>query len=152
MTQASDSTLRAANPADRAEVVALLHAEGLSAEGLDPALAGFRVVEEGGRVVAVAGLERYGDFALLRSVAVSADRRGLGLGGRLTRAVVADARAHGLAGVYALTTTAAGYFPRLGFEVIERTQVPAPVQASAEFSTICPASAVAFRLELASAS
>jgi amino-acid N-acetyltransferase len=62
--------------------------------------------------------------------------------------VLDEARAQGLAGVYALTTTAERYFPRLGFEVIERADVPAPVQESLEFRSICPASAVALRLKL----
>ena len=144
----SEISLRAAIPTDHPAVVSLLHASALSSEGVDPELAGFTVAEAGGQLVGVAGLERYGAYGLLRSVAVAGDRRGLGLGARLTEAVMADARARGLAGLYALTTTAERYFPRLGFEVIERDEVPADVQASAEFRTICPASAVALRLEL----
>lgn len=141
--------LRTAHPADRPAVVELLHAEGLSSEGVDPSLAGFVVVEEEpGRVVGVAGLERYDRFGLLRSVAVSKEARGRGLGARLTEAVLEEAESIGLAGVYALTTTAADYFPRLGFEVVARADVPAPVRGSAEFSTLCPASAVALRREL----
>lgn len=145
--------IRSAHPADRPAVIDLLHAEGLSSEGIDPSLAGFVVAEEGegegkGRVIGVAGLERYDRFGLLRSVAVWAEARGRGLGARLTEAVLEEATSRGLVGVYALTTTAVDYFPRLGFEVVARTEVPAPVQGSAEFSTLCPASAVALRREL----
>ena len=39
----------------------------------------------------------------------------------------------------ALTTTADGYFPRFGFERIERSQVPATVRESVEFTSACPA-------------
>lgn len=142
-------SVRPAHPADRSAVVDLLHAEGLSSEGIDPSLAGFVVAEEAeGEVVGVAGLERYDRFGLLRSVAVSKEARGRGLGARLTEAVLEEAESRGLVGVYALTTTAADYFPRLGFEVVARAEVPAPVRASAEFCTICPASAVALRREL----
>ena len=144
----SEISIRAATPADRMQVVSLLDASGLSSEGVDPALAGFAVAESDGTVVGVAGLERYGRQGLLRSVAVSDRHRGLGLGARLTESVIADARANGLDGLYALTTTAERYFPRLGFEVIERGAIPAEVQASAEFRTICPGSAVALRLPL----
>ena len=101
-----------------------------------------------GAVVGVAGLERYDRFGLLRSVAVSGSRRGEGLGARLTAEVLSDARRRGLAGVWALTTTAADYFPRLGFEVVDRSEVPEPVRRSAEFCTICPASAVALSRRL----
>ena len=144
----SEISLRAATPTDHPAVVSLLHASALSSEGVDPDLAGFAVAESGGRVVGVAGLERYGAYGLLRSVAVADDQRGQGLGARLTDAVIAEARARGLAALYALTTTAERYFPRLGFEVIRRDAVPAAVQESAEFRTICPSSAVALRLLL----
>ena len=144
----SEISIRRATPADRTAVVSLLSASALSSEGVDPALAGFSVAERDGALVGVAGLERYGDYGLLRSVAVAGETRGLGLGARLTQAVLEEARARGLAGVYALTTTAERYFPRLGFEVIERSAVPAPVQQSLEFRSICPSSAVALRLEL----
>ena len=141
-------SIRRATPADRPAVASLLSASDLSSEGVDPELAGFAVAERNGVLVGVAGLERYGDDGLLRSVAVAGDSRGLGLGARLTRAVLDDARARGLAGVYALTTTAERYFPRLGFEVIERSDVPAPVRESLEFRSLCPSSAIALRLNL----
>lgn len=147
----SEISIRAATPADRPAVLSLLSAFDLPCEGVDPALAGFVVAEDGEAVVGVAGLERYGDDGLLRSVAVAAQRRGLGLGARLTEAVVAEARAQRLAGLYALTTTAERYFPRLGFEVIERSALPATIRSSAEFRTLCGDSAVALRLPLRSA-
>jgi amino-acid N-acetyltransferase len=115
---------------------------------VDPGLAGFLVAEAGDAIVGVAGLERYGEDGLLRSVAVAPDRRGAGLGARLTSAVVMEARSQGLAGLYALTTTAERYFPRLGFEVIERSELPGTVRTSREFSSLCPESAVALRLRL----
>ncbi|HUF13175.1 MAG TPA: arsenic resistance N-acetyltransferase ArsN2 [Longimicrobiales bacterium] len=140
--------LRPGTPDDRAAVVALVESEGLSADGIDAGLAGFVIAEEEGRVIGVAGLERYGAFGLLRSVAVAGDRRGLGLGARLTGAVIEDSRRQGLATLYALTTTAMAYFPRQGFEAIERTRVPEAVRASAEFTAMCPASAIALELRL----
>lgn len=129
-------------------MLALLRDEDLPVDGVHPDLEGFHVVEESGRVIGVAGLERYGESGLLRSVAVARGRRGSGLGACLTRAVLAEAVADGLDGVYALTTTAAGYFPRLGFEEIDRGAVPESVRASSEFKTHCPSSAVALRLDL----
>jgi amino-acid N-acetyltransferase len=50
--------------------------------------------------------------------------------------------------MYLLTTTAERYFPKFGFERIERRDVPETVQASVEFTSACPASAVVMRKSL----
>lgn len=105
---------------------------------LETALVG----REGGRLVASSVLEIYPDGALLRSVAVEADRRGMGLGVRLTEAALALARRRGMERVYLLTETAAEFFPRLGFRAIARAEVPLSVRASVEFTTACPQSAL----------
>jgi amino-acid N-acetyltransferase len=47
-----------------------------------------------------------------------------------------------------LTTTAERYFPKFGFERIERNDVPASVQASVEFTSACPSSAIVMRKPL----
>jgi amino-acid N-acetyltransferase len=146
----SDIPIRAALPTDRAQVLALLADADLSSGGVAADLAGFVVAEDQGRVVGVAGLERYERDGLLRSVAVAESHRGSGLGARLTHRVVEEAESRGLEGLYALTTTAEWYFPRLGFERITREQVPGPVRSSEEFRTICPSNAVALRRLLAS--
>jgi hypothetical protein len=47
-----------------------------------------------------------------------------------------------------LTTTAERFFPKFGFESIARTDVPATVQASIEFTSACPTSAAVMRKQL----
>ena len=44
-----------------------------------------------------------------------------------------------------LTTTAEGYFARHGFGAIDRATVPPAIRSSAEFSTLCPTTAVVMR-------
>ena len=66
----------------------------------------------------------------------------------MTEAALRLARANGVDTVYLLTTTAERFFPRLGFEPITRDQVPTTVQASVEFRSACPASAVVMRKRL----
>lgn len=44
--------------------------------------------------------------------------------------------------LYLLTTTAAPFFARHGYAVIERDHAPAPLQAAAEFAGLRPASAI----------
>jgi amino-acid N-acetyltransferase len=50
--------------------------------------------------------------------------------------------------VYLLTNTAAEYFPRFGFERITRADVPPAVQASIEFTSLCPYTATVMRKRL----
>jgi amino-acid N-acetyltransferase len=63
----------------------------------------------------------------------------------LSAAALALAHELGVPMVFLLTTTAAEFFPRFGFERISREDVPASVKASVEFQSACPASAVVMR-------
>lgn len=137
--------LRRASAQDHQALAGLLRESGLPLEGVSDWMDRFWVGEFGGAVIGAAGMERYGDAGLLRSVAVAPDWRGSGIGRALVERVLDDARAAGVRDVYLLTTSAEHYFPRLGFACIERACVPTAVQASAEFSGACPASAVVMR-------
>lgn len=150
MQRHTEAGIRPACPDDEPEVLALLQGAGLPVEGLaDHWGDGYAVAESGSRVVGAAGVEVHGAHGLLRSVVVSPAWRGRGLGERLVRDRVAWARARRLRSVVLLTTTAAGYFPRLGFAPTPRADVPVALQASAEFAHVCPASARVFTLDLA---
>lgn len=93
----------------------------------------------------VIGLERFGPVGLLRSLAVSAGARGRGLGRTLVFAMEDKARASGVADLYLLTTTADGFFSRLGYERIRRDQAPEVIASTAQFSALCPSSAVVMK-------
>lgn len=143
-----EAVIRRATAADERAVLALLAASSLPGDGVADHLDDFLVAEADGAVVGVAGLERYGDAALLRSVAVSAGARGAGLGGLLTKRVLESAAVAGVRAVYLLTTTAEDYFPRHGFRRIDRASVPAPVRGSVEFREACPSTATVMVLDL----
>jgi amino-acid N-acetyltransferase len=100
-------------------------------------------------VVGVAGLEVCCDNALLRSVAVRPEWRSHAVGRELVRRIVSDAEARGLHALYLLTTTAEHYFPRFGFERVERRDVAPEIAETVEFKSACPASAVAMKKSLA---
>ncbi|MDR6221479.1 arsenic resistance N-acetyltransferase ArsN2 [Deinococcus soli (ex Cha et al. 2016)] len=136
-------TFREAAAADLSVMEALLIAAELSLEGVQAHLADFVLAIQGNEVVGVAGLERYGPHALLRSVAVRADHQGRGLGQSLTRATEA-----GLETLTLLTTTAANFFPKLGFRPVTRDALPAALQASSQLRGICSASATVMHLTL----
>ena len=141
--------IRRAETADRGAVLRLLRDFDLPTVGVDEAMEGFFVAEAAdGSVAGTVGLEIHGRHGLLRSLAVDPAYRGDGLGGELVGRVVEAARRAELDGLYLLTTTAADYFPRHGFRIVDRGSAPEPVQASVEFSEACPASAVAMALDL----
>ena len=138
-----------AGPEDLPGIFGLLEASGLPTEGLEEHAATTLVARETTELVGSAALELYGASALLRSVAVRADRRGRGLGRRLTGAALDLARQRGASRVYLLTETADGFFPRLGFRPVERREVPPSVRGSVEFVSACPESARAMAADLA---
>lgn len=131
-----------ARPEDFEAVVSLVRMSDLPTDGIADAFpGGYSVVRVGETVVGTAGLEAHGDSGLLRSVAVSPGCQGGGLGKLLVHDRLAAAKERRLREVYLLTTTAAPFFRRLGFDQVPRSAVPAEVQASSEFSSVCPATA-----------
>lgn len=142
------AALRRLRPAEHEGLRAALAAEGLPTEDLSSAHNRFYVLEEGGRVLGYAGVERHGADALLRSLVVPAERRGAGIGRRLVEALMAEARRLGHREVYLLTLSAAGFFERLGFARIERAALPPALAASPQATRLCPASAVAMMRRL----
>jgi thioredoxin type arsenate reductase len=142
--------MRPARQGDLEPVRALLTECGLGAEGLETGFpACYVVVESAGELVGTAGLEVYGEDGLLRSVAVTPERRGGGLGALLVRNRLEWAARSGLRGVYLLTTTAADFFEWMGFRRIDREAAPEGIKSSEQYSRACPASAVAMYLQLA---
>ena len=79
--------------------------------------------------------------SLLRSLAVRDGERGRGIGEQLVGAIEARAAMLGLQQLVLLTETAAPFFARRGYVAITRDLAPPAVQHSAEFRSICPASA-----------
>ncbi|WP_127123798.1 arsenic resistance N-acetyltransferase ArsN2 [Chryseotalea sanaruensis] len=94
------------------------------------------------QLVASGGLELYGTYALLRSVAVEQAQRGKKLGDQVVRDLITKAKSLGVIEVYLLTETAEVFFERRNFSKINREQVPEAILNSSEFKTVCPVSAV----------
>jgi amino-acid N-acetyltransferase len=140
-------TLLPARAGDLDALKALLESASLPLEGLDDQFpSAYVTARAGGELVGAAGLERYGDFGLLRSLAVVATVRGTGLGRRLVLDRLAAARSGKLERVYLLTTTAGPYFEKLGFLPAVRSEVPKELAASPEFASACPATAACLQL------
>ena len=86
------------------------------------------------------GLELYGEVALLRSLAVAAAHRGVGLGSRLVAFAERHARDQGVKSLYLLTTTAEAFFLRRGYARMPREDAPTAIRSTKEFAGICPVS------------
>jgi amino-acid N-acetyltransferase len=142
------AAIEPARPEDLDSVDRILAHHRLPLVGLREHLATMLVARENAAVVGSAALELYEDGALLRSVAVAPGREHGGLGRTLTEAALRLAINLHAPAVFLLTTTAEHYFPRFGFVLIDRTEVPASVQASVEFTSACPSSATVMRKQL----
>lgn len=140
--------IEAATERDLPQICALLERRHLPLAGVEEHLPTMLVAREDEQIVGTAALELYVDGVLLRSVAVEPHHEGKQLGHQLTDAALQLATAHGANTVFLLTTTAERFFPKFGFEPIDRAQVPPSVGESVEFQSACPSSAIVMRKQL----
>ena len=141
--------VRGATASDLPGMLALLDGAGLPTAGVatlvdaaDRGEAFGWVIGDSAALEAIAGLEVYGDAALLRSVAVAPASRGRGRGALVVERALREAACLGCEEIYLLTTTAEQWFRRRGFSPVAREAVPDGIRATDEFSRICPSSAV----------
>jgi amino-acid N-acetyltransferase len=138
-----DSHIQKATPRDLDAIKGVLEACQLPHKDITPEhLAHFLVLRRKGDLVGTVGLEKCDSYGLLRSLVVVDSHRGRGLGNKLTSEIEKYARSCGVQALYLLTTTAAPFFTKRGYRVIERGDAPIPIQSTQEFISICPASAV----------
>jgi amino-acid N-acetyltransferase len=139
----SPPAIRRGHAADLAAVVALLTDFRLPTDDLasEPPLR-FWVVEDEQSVYGVVGMQRFGTCALLRSLAVAPAHQKCGIGRRLVGQLERDAQSDGIEQLVLLTETAETFFRAIGYEVTDRNYVPEEIKRTAEFRSLCPASAV----------
>ena len=132
-----------------AEVEARLSGSGLPVSDMGEHSVHLFGARQNGKIIGVVGLEVYATVGLLRSLAVATAFREDGYG----RALVthAEIRASQLGGkeLYLLTTTAAGFFARLGYEVVSRSDAPKDIAQTTQFARLCPSSSAFMRKKLA---
>lgn len=128
--------VRRAEPADAAELHALLEqfvAPGMliprTLKQVYQSIRDFIVVVDRGVIVGAGALRIYSaELAEIGALAVSHQRQGTGLGGRIVETLVHDARALGLQRVFALTLRDR-FFHRLGFETVPIAVFPEKIAA-----------------------
>lgn len=128
--------VRRARAEDIPRIEALVTAERLPAYGLSEYLDAFFVLDVAGEVLGCAGLEVYGESALLRSVVVAEDRRNRYDGRRLVEAALAEARGRGVRRVYLFTMSADGFFGRLGFRELSPDEFETGVRTSRQYEAV----------------
>lgn len=130
-------------------VLNLLSASKLPIEDLPDNLENFYVLVDDEQVKGVVGLQLFGNYGLLRSLAIDPSAAGRGIAASLLAKIERTATEKGLEGIYLLTETAAEYFDRHGYEHIARMDVPEEIKASSQFSNTCPESAIAMKKSIA---
>jgi amino-acid N-acetyltransferase len=127
---------------DHDGVLALLSRAQLPTADLTPAaLADFIVARDGADVVGTVAVEQHGADGLLRSLAVAPDWRRHGIGGALLDAAEMSAERRGMRSIWLLTLDAELFFRQRGFQRAERSSAPTALHSSAQFLSLCPASA-----------
>lgn len=150
MKNQSKHSLQKAKTEDLHSICRLLDSCNLPFEDLnDCHLEHFFLIKNKSSMLGCVGVEVYGDVALLRSLAVSANERDQGLGNQLVQQIETYAKEQGISSIYLLTTTAEDFFHVHGYIKIKREAVPDPIRESKEFTNLCPASAIVMQKNLA---
>lgn len=142
MSLTANPLFRAATISDAGIIRSLLERSGLPTGDLESARPEFVITTHDDHIIGIGALEQYGSAALLRSVAVEASWRGSGIGRLLVAELERRASAARIRELILLTLTTRDFFARLGYSTKDRAQVPTAVLQSAEFRSLCPASAL----------
>ncbi len=135
------------SPNQMPHAMSLLQKNNLPTEDLNDETSLFGTFEND-ELIGIAGVELYGENALIRSVCVDETYRSKGMAEILTEHIEQYAKRKGAGTLYLLTTTAENYFKRKGFVKVNRQEVPEAVKQSSEFSTVCPSIAAVLKKDL----
>jgi amino-acid N-acetyltransferase len=124
--------------------IELLKKNNLPTEDINPGTQLF-VVEDGDEVIATVAVEYDYNDALLRSLSVSEDKRSSGIGAELVDFIEDYVSKQGVRTIYILATTAANFFSRRGYTLIDRSNVPQFIKDTKEYSVICASSSTLMR-------
>lgn len=134
-------TIRPASEIDLSAAIALLNSAGLPVQDLAAETLAL-VAETDGEPCGVIGLQSFGEVALLRSLVVSHDARGAGIGPALVKALETACLADGVRELWLLTIDVDRFFLKLGYVGRMRSDAPIAIRSTEEFSGLCPGDAV----------
>ena len=136
-----------ASQEDYSNAISLLEKNKLPTSDLHSGTQLFVLEVEGEIAGTIAAEYNYND-ALLRSLSVSEDKRNLGLGIQLVNFIEDYLQKQGIQHIYLLTTTAAGFFAKRGYNQTDRQAVPDFIRQTTEFASVCPSSATVMKKQL----
>lgn len=140
-------TIRPASASDLDMTLNLLSEAGLPTEDVSAEQLSL-VAENAGQMQGVIGLESFGEIGLLRSLVVSKQARGEGIGPILVSALESNCVGNGVGELWLLTIDADAFFRKLGYSIRMRPEAPEAIQATKEFSDLCPGDAVLMSKQL----
>lgn len=105
---------------------------------------------ENGDTVGFGGFEPHGESVLLRSIVVLPVARGMGRGIAVTEFLMQRAADTGARDAYLLTTDAAPFFERAGFQPVARETAPDAILATRQAASLCPSTATLLARKLES--
>lgn len=124
------------------DFVAALRAEQLPTDDLgEPGRRFYAYRTLSGTLLGYAGWELYGRDVLLRSLVVLPPARGKGVGKAIVARLARRAYDEGGRTAWLLTTSAAAFFGRIGFERVDRAMVPETILNTRQARGLCPSSA-----------
>jgi N-acetylglutamate synthase-like GNAT family acetyltransferase len=126
---------------DDQDLVAALEAEQLPVDDLVENGRLFFRFTQNDTPVGFGGFEALGEYALLRSIVVFPQFRGLGIGRLITESLLEHAASLGAKDAYLLTTSAADFFEAIGFKQIGRDGVSSEILSTRQASALCPSTA-----------
>ena len=133
---------------DETKIKEVLTAGGLHHQDITPShLQHFLVLKDdpSSTLTGVVGLELINNNALLRSLAVIEPHRSKGLATQLLKEIEKYARSNQVDTLYLLTLTAERFFTKRGYRKTDRKSAPPAIQKTAEFKSLCPATAVCMK-------
>jgi N-acetylglutamate synthase-like GNAT family acetyltransferase len=138
-----------ARASDMAGVRGLLAKSGLTDAASDDDFPAFFFLRNETGIAGSVALEVYGEDAILRSLSVDPEARGVGYGWMLADTAIQQARLRGVRRIYLLTEYASDFFAaKFGFRVVDRSTVSPQVSKSGTFQSSNKSSFVAMRLDL----
>ncbi|MEO6539477.1 MAG: arsenic resistance N-acetyltransferase ArsN2 [Ferruginibacter sp.] len=129
---------------ERQQVLQLLQAQKLPVADINEASLLYLLLDED-RAIGTAGLDIFDDCAMLRSVSVIAGVQRKGYGSSANIQIEKLAKESGINCMYLITTTAKEFFEHQGYCVIERETAPDAIKQTAQFSGLCPSTAVVMK-------
>jgi len=147
LPMSEDFPIEEASVKDLPGIVVLLQDTDLPPDGIEPHVDNFLIIRSPNAVagpevlIGCVGLEVYKNYALLRSLAVHPDFQRRGIGKKLVSQITKSAKVRRINHLYLLTDTAEDFFRSLGFDLVERQDVPFAVRQSIEFTTLCSSAA-----------